>query len=129
MVCIVSRHASLVQHLWAWFVLFDYELHWFFLTWYGLYFFTSCFIYFSLPSMDWVVSHHASPVHPYWACFGLFHVILHWFIITWHGLYCFTSCFGVYSNKETMPSNDEPVKHEVKQYKPCQVMMNQWNMT
>jgi hypothetical protein len=36
---------------------------------------------------------------------------------------------GVYSNKETMPSNDEIVKHEVKQYKPCQVMMNQWNMT
>jgi hypothetical protein len=27
MVCIVSRHASLVQHHWAWFVLFDYELH------------------------------------------------------------------------------------------------------
>jgi hypothetical protein len=28
-----------------------------------------------------------------------------------------------------MPSNDEQVKHEVKQYKPCQVMMNLWNMT
>ncbi len=27
-----------------------------------------------------------------------------------------------------MPSDDEPVKHEVKQYKPCQEMMNQWSM-
>ena len=41
MVCFVSLHASLVHHHWAWFVLLDYELHWIFLTWYGLYFFTS----------------------------------------------------------------------------------------
>jgi hypothetical protein len=64
MVCFVSLHASLVHHHWAWFVLLDYELHWFFLTWYGLYFFTSKFIDSSLLSMVWVVSRHVSPVHP-----------------------------------------------------------------
>jgi hypothetical protein len=62
-----SRHASLVHHYLAWFVLFHFMLHWFFLTGHGLYCFTSCFIGSSLMDMVCVVSRHPSPVHPYWA--------------------------------------------------------------
>ena len=31
-------------------------------------------------------------------------------------------------NNANMPSNDEPRKHEMKEYKPCPVKMNQWSM-
>jgi hypothetical protein len=51
----------------AWFVLFHFMLHWFFVTGHGLYCFTSCFIDSSLMDMVCVVSRHPSPVHPYWA--------------------------------------------------------------
>jgi hypothetical protein len=44
MACFVSLHASLVHHHFAWFVLLDYALHWFFITGHGLYCFTSCLI-------------------------------------------------------------------------------------
>jgi hypothetical protein len=68
--CVVSLLASLVHHHWAWFVLFDYMLQWFFLL--GM----VC----NLP-LD------ASLVHSYWPLF-VFVRIPHWFIITGHGLYC-----------------------------------------
>jgi hypothetical protein len=76
MICIVSLHVSLVHHRWAWFVLFDYALHWFFITGYGLYCSTS---------------HTASSLI---SMICIYHFNLHWFIITGHGFYCFTSCFS-----------------------------------
>jgi hypothetical protein len=68
--CVVSLLASLVHHHWAWFVLFDYMLHWFFLL-----------------GMVCNLSLDASLVHSYWPLF-VFVRIPHWFIITGHGLYC-----------------------------------------
>jgi hypothetical protein len=105
--------ASLVLPYLVWFVFFHFILHLFFITKHGLGCFTSCFTCSSLLGILWVFSRHPSLVHHYLAWFVLFHFLLHWFIITWHGLL------------QTMPSDDEPVKQEVKQYKPCQVMMNQ----
>ena len=93
-VCIVSL-PSLVDHCWAWLVLFC---------------FTFCFTGPSLLGMDCIVSFHVSSVHHHWArlalfgfklhrfiicgiCFLLFHCMLHWFLIFRHGVYYFTSIF------------------------------------
>jgi hypothetical protein len=51
MVYMVSLHASLVDHYWAWFVLFHVMFHWFIITWHGLYCLTSCFTFSSLLGM------------------------------------------------------------------------------
>jgi hypothetical protein len=76
MVYMVSLHASLVHHHWAWFVLFHVMFHWFIITWHGLYCLTSCFTGSSLLG---VVS--------------LFEYTPLWFFLTGHDLHCFTSCF------------------------------------
>jgi hypothetical protein len=75
MVYFVSLHASLVHHHWAWFVLLDYALHWFFITGYGLYCSTS-HTGSSLLSMIWI-----------------YYLKIHWFIIIGLGSYCLTTRF------------------------------------
>jgi hypothetical protein len=62
-------------------------LHWFIITWHGLYCFTSCFTGSSSLGMVYIVSLDASLVHSYCPLF-VFVRIPHWFIITGHGLNC-----------------------------------------
>ena len=102
----LSFQASLVHHHWAWFVLFYYTLHWFFLTGHGLHCFTSCFTdsfllgivcIISLPSLvqlywAWLVlfTSRFTGSFFYWAWSILFH-LPHWFIINGHDVYFVTS--------------------------------------
>jgi hypothetical protein len=80
MVCIVSLHAWLISHYWAWDVLFYAMFHWFIITWHGLYCFTSCFTGLSSLGMVCIVWIRAALFRHYWVWFVLFH-FAHWFII------------------------------------------------
>jgi hypothetical protein len=98
---------SLVHHHWAWFVLFDYTLHWFYLTGRGSYCFTSWVtgslllgrLFFPHTSLvhhylSWsVLWFQASLVHHYWKSFVLPDYTVHWFFFSGQGLHCLTSCF------------------------------------
>jgi hypothetical protein len=149
--CIITGHGLYCftscfvrSSLRAWFVLIHVILHLFILTVHTLCCFTSCFTGSSLLCMVCIVSLLASLVHHHWTWFVLFDYMLHLFFLTWNGLHCFTwiitgsfllaiVCITVRMNRwsmtestQTMPSNEDPTKHDVKQYKPCPVMMHQW---
>jgi hypothetical protein len=75
--CIVSLHTLLVLPFWAWFVLFHFMIHWFFLN-----------------GHDFIISLYDSLVLLYWAWFVLLHFMLQWFLINVHCVYCFISLTG-----------------------------------
>jgi hypothetical protein len=75
MICTVAL-PSLVHHYWAWFVLFHFMLHWFFITGHGLCWFTSSFTCSSSMGMICTAS--------------LPSLVDHY----WQGLYCSTSLTG-----------------------------------
>jgi hypothetical protein len=110
MPCNVSFHASLFFPDWAWIILFLFMIQSFGLTGHGLYRFISCFTGSSLLGTVCIISLHASliPHSLAWVCVVSFSLLAH------H--YCTLN-----ETMQTMPSDDEPGKNEVKQYKLCPV--------
>jgi hypothetical protein len=83
----------LVHHYLAWFVLFNFMLHWLIITGHGFFVWLPASLV--IPYWTWLVLFQFI-LHWFfffWAWYLLFH-FPHWFIITWHDFYCFTSLIG-----------------------------------